>query len=306
VIALQGVTNERNEFLITTLPVTDLSTTPLSGTVTIPHFAAGGGWTTQVVLVNSGNAALSGNIQFFASDGTALSTVPYTVAQRSSFQYQTSLAGSTVQTGSVRVVPAAGGAAPVALTIFSFKNNGVTVTQSGVPAISGPGLRTYVEASGHFTAVGSIQSGIAIANPSASPVSVTLNLTDLSGAALATTTFTLGANSQIAQFLNQLFASANLPQSVQGMLEIKTSGPGVAAAGLRGRYNERSDFLITTTPMLDESVAISGAQYFPHFADGGGYTTQFVLFSGTAGQTASGSLVFFAQDGTSLAISLHK
>jgi hypothetical protein len=58
--------------------------------------------------------------------------------------------------------------------------------------------------------------------------------------------------------------------------------------------------------MLDESVAISGAQYFPHFADGGGYTTQFVLFSGTAGQTASGSLVFFAQDGTSLAISLHK
>src|SRR5262249_44905674 len=156
----------------------------------------------------------------------------------SSFQYQTSISGSSVQIGSVRVVPATGGVAPVALTIFSFKNNGVTVTQSGVPAVTSTALRTYVEASGTFTAVGSIQSGIAIANPSASPVSVTLNLTDLSGTALASKTLTLGANAQTAQFLNQIFSSSNLPKSLQGMLEIQSSGSGVAAAGLRGRYNE--------------------------------------------------------------------
>jgi hypothetical protein len=116
----------------------------------------------------------------------------------------------------------------------------------------------------------------------------------------------LGANSQKAAFLNQIFVQQSLPQSFQGMLEIRASAPGVAAAGLRGRYNERGDFLETTTPMIDETVAVTGPQYFPHFADGGGYTTQFVLFMSGGTQSASGSLVFSGQDGSSLTIVLNK
>src|SRR5207244_11460604 len=42
-IALRGLTNERSEFLITTLPVT--TTTAQSGSLIFPHFADGGGWT---------------------------------------------------------------------------------------------------------------------------------------------------------------------------------------------------------------------------------------------------------------------
>jgi hypothetical protein len=37
--------------------------------------------------------------------------------------------------------------------------------------------------------------------------------------------------------------------------------------------------------------------YFPQVADGGGFTTQFILFSGTAGQTTSGNIEFVKQDG---------
>src|SRR4029078_222717 len=43
VAALRGFTNERGEFLMTTLPVADLSSLT-SEPVIIPHFAEGGGW----------------------------------------------------------------------------------------------------------------------------------------------------------------------------------------------------------------------------------------------------------------------
>src|SRR5262249_53325447 len=51
VIALRGLTNERSEFLITTLPVADLSVASGSDPILFPHFADGGGWTTQILLV---------------------------------------------------------------------------------------------------------------------------------------------------------------------------------------------------------------------------------------------------------------
>jgi hypothetical protein len=47
--------------------------------------------------------------------------------------------------------------------------------------------------------------------------------------------------------------------------------------GLRGRYNERSDFLISTTSPSSEAAPAPAQSVFPFFADGGGYTTQFVL-----------------------------
>jgi hypothetical protein len=36
---------------------------------------------------------------------------------------------------------------------------------------------------------------------------------------------------------------------------------------------------------------------FPQLVNGGGYTTQFILFSGSAGQASSGNLSFIKQGG---------
>jgi hypothetical protein len=38
--------------------------------------------------------------------------------------------------------------------------------------------------------------------------------------------------------------------------------------------------------------------YFPQLADGGGYTTQFILFNAQPGQTSSGTLKLLKQDGS--------
>src|SRR5262249_19854740 len=94
VVALRGLTNERSDFLITTLPVTPLNAA-VSTPLIFPHFADGGGWRTQVILVNPGDDTLSGTIQLFSQGspttaGRLLSSSTYTIAPRSSFKFVTS------------------------------------------------------------------------------------------------------------------------------------------------------------------------------------------------------------------------
>jgi hypothetical protein len=61
---------------------------------------------------------------------------------------------------------------------------------------------------------------------------------------------------------------------------------------LRGRYNERGDFLITTTPAIPEdTVPDLEPLYIPHIVNGGGYTTQFVMFRATAQSTGTSLFV---------------
>jgi hypothetical protein len=64
--------------------------------------------------------------------------------------------------------------------------------------------------------------------------------------------------------------------------------------------------LITTTQSIDEATGASTAeQFFPHFADGGGYTTQFILFNGASDQSSSGSMKFFTQSGQTYSLTLR-
>ena len=76
--------------------------------------------------------------------------------------------------------------------------------------------------------------------------------------------------------------------------------------GLRERYNERNDFLVTTTPPVNEAVPPStSALFFPHIADSGGYTTQFILFSAQPGSSSSGTMQLFSQTGGALNVTIQ-
>jgi hypothetical protein len=311
VIALRGLTNERSEFLISTLPVLDLSAAVPNATITLPHFADGGGWTTQVILVNPSDSSISGSTSFtdpngqaatLTANGQSLHAFPYSIAPRTSFKLLTAGSGSNVQAGSVQISPGNTSAAPVAEAIFSYRSGGITVSEAAVPSVFGSALRMYVEGSGATGAAGSIQSGVAIANLSSSSASVNFDLTGLDGSPLANGSMTLPGNGQAAEFLNQILPSA--PQPLKGILRITTSG-SVAVVGLRGRYNERGDFLITTTPTSVETTTPSTAvSFFPHIVDGGGYTTQFVLFDQATSGSMSGVVMFYGQNGTPLGLNL--
>ena len=84
------------------------------------------------------------------------------------------------------------------------------------------------------------------------------------------------------------------------------SGLGISVIGLRVRYNERGDFLMSTTPAVDETALPSSSPlFFPRIVDSGGYTTQFVLFSARPGPFSSGTMRLFNQFGGALGVTLH-
>jgi hypothetical protein len=318
VIALRGYTNTRGEFLITTLPVVNLSQAAPTTTTTIPYFAVGGGWTTQLQLVNPTNNALSGTVQFYSPGSTNTAGAPinvniggrttnefaYSIPAGASIKLPLSGQDGSVTTGSVRVIPQTGQAVPSSLAVFSFTSGNVVVSEAGAAGVSGNGMQMYAESSGVPFSVGSIQTGVAIANPSSAPAPVTLELRKLDGspAGVASTVVTVPPNGQVGRFLNEFFPALSTP--FQGVLRV-TAGTPISAVGLRGRTNERNDFLITTTPpasLVTPSASIN--LMFPHLVDGGGYTTQIIVIGNGAGDS-TGTLQFFTREGLPLPLNFR-
>jgi hypothetical protein len=314
VVGLRGVTNERGEFLMSSLPVVD-TTAPPTGVQVLPDYADGAGWVTEILLVNPTNTTLTGTLQFSNPTGSASnvtiagqsgSSFSYSVPALSSQKLVTSGAGATTAGGSIRVVPA-GTIAPMPFAVFSYMHGGITVSEAVVSPRSGTALRMYVESAGLPGQSGNIQSGVTIANNSSSPATVTFQVSGMDGSAGSKpASIDLPGAGQTAKFLSDLFPS--LPSVFAGILHISTTAAGVSVAGLRTRYNERGDFLITTTPVITEDSATVVTTppiqpVFPQFVDGGGYTTDFILLGGP-GQSASGMLNLYDTNGRPLNIGL--
>ena len=313
VIALRGFTNEAGEFLMTTLPVAPLSSTS-SDTVYFPHFADGGGWATHVILVNPMDRTITGTVGFLGQgsdtapaapvvltleDDSAGSTFDYSIPPRSSQRFITANPPGGLAVGSVRATPHSGNAAPSGLVVFSFASDGKTVSEAGVPALpKGSAFRVYVETSGMPNQPVPIRSGLAITNAGATTNTVTLEVTRLDGSlAVPPATLALPPSGQIARFIDEIFT---LPDNFSGVVRV-TSTVEVAIVGLRLRVNERGELKVTTTAPSNETAASTTAEtFFPHIADSGGWSTQFILFSGTAGQASSGTLRFIDASGQPL------
>ena len=62
---------------------------------------------------------------------------------------------------------------------------------------------------------------------------------------------------QIARFVRELLPT--LPGALRCLLRVTATAP-IGITGLRGTYNERGDFLITTTPTRNEGVIDAGGE----------------------------------------------
>ena len=283
----------------------------------------GGGWTTEIFLVNPSEASIAGKLQFFSQgsetqsaqpvsmnvDGTTNTLFGYSVAARSARRLRTSGEDRNTRAGSVFVTPDTGNASPTAMVVFSMKQNGVTKTEAGVlSAKPTTAVRMYVEAAGKLGDPGSMQSGFAVSNPSPDQISVLFELTTASGQATdVSKSFDIPGRGQIAMFLSEIagFESQTLP--FEGVLRISTtSTAGIVVTGLRCRYNERSEFLITTTAAADENAVVSTAEtLFPQIVDSGGYKTQFVWFSNVPGQAHTVCVRYLSKAGAPLNLNIR-
>ena len=172
-----------------------------------------------------------------------------------------------------------------------------------MPALAkGSGFRVYAEASGTLGQMGSISTGLAITNTADTSNTVTLELTNLDGSlAVAPATLELPPSGQVARYLNDIFS---LPDNFFGVLRV-TSTADVAIVAVRLRVNEKGEIKVTTlAPSNEMDPATSADRFFTHLADSGGWSTQFILFSGTAGQASSGTLTFIDASGQPLYLSV--
>jgi len=190
---------------------------------------------------------------------------------------------------------------PAGLLVFSSVQNGIITSEAGVPA-SEPiknGL-LFCEFN-----LGSVDTGIAIANSNADAAALQLELWSADGSTkLDTTGFTLPGRHQIARLIDELFP--DFMQSNTGTIRVSLivrSSLPVGIITLRLTQNYQGEAILTTLPVtnIDRPVSSQPA-YFPQIADGGGYATQLIL-QNPSSKSMQGSIGFYGQDGKNLSLS---
>jgi len=158
----------------------------------------------------------------------------------------------------------------------------------------------YAEVSGQSGQVGSTRSAIAVANLAPGPATLLFELTGTDGVPVgAVGSATVPGGGQLAVFLDQVPGLETLSLPFRGVLRVTTSaGTSIALTALRGRINERRDFLLMATPAgVEQAVAGRTDVFVPLLVAGGGYRTEFVLFAGSQKQSTSGKLRFLSTVG---------
>jgi photosystem II stability/assembly factor-like uncharacterized protein len=207
---------------------------------------------------------------------------------------------------------------PYATAVFSYKQDGVTVTEAGVPA-SPPttyarifiDYRSDVDAVPGRSEAGKIDvnTGIAVVNNGSQTANVSYSLHNVNGDTITVGSSTIPAGNHFANFIHQLgeiAAGFALPADFQNnigfaSLDIASDQP-LSIVALRMTTNQNNKILYTTTPVADLTQSLATDPiYFAQFADGGGYTSSLILLN-TSTATETGTLQILDKDGLPLIV----
>jgi hypothetical protein len=303
ILALRLTSNQRGEALLTSTPIADLQKPVPAGPLYFPQFADGGGFVSAVVLLNTTAATQRGAIQIHGDagaplaveqlDGPVASSFAYSIPPHGSFVFETAGSAAEARVGWALLTPDPGTGSPVGAALFQLGQEGIVVTESGVPAATATTrARVYIDTSGGH------DTGLALANPGSAPLTVTPTAYGADGTQVVgsvSAPVVLAPKGHTARFVGELVSG--LPEDFTGVLEFTSSEPLVALT-LRSLFNARNDFLLTTFPIADLTRPAPAPIVFPQIADGGGITTQFILLS--PGGASGATIRFFAEDGEPL------
>jgi sugar lactone lactonase YvrE len=303
-IALRQNANAHGEPLYSTLPVFDLASASSAETLVFPQIAAGGGYTTQLLLINTTVQTLSGTITLTDSDGNPLalssngqtsSQFSYSIDPHGTYRADFDRSAGT-KAGYALLTPDSGTTAPSGSAVFEFRLNQHLVTEAAVAATSlTSSARIFVDNVGCYT-------GVALANPAAESATVTFTLLDRFGSSLDTINRTLPPKGHIAIFAHELFPG--LSDSFTGLMDISSRTP-VAPITLKFLTNARSEYVLTTLPVADLTrLPTARSVVFPQIALGGGFTTRLIFINPDKNKTIAGKLSFFNSDSTSMTVPL--
>ncbi len=214
--------------------------------VYFPQVADGGGYRTNIILVNPAAAGTTAVIEFFDSDGKPL-LMPIAGALRSSLEVTLNAKGvaSLLTDGTsggtktgwarVRAPHAIGGSA-----IFQTLSSDRITSQAGVR--SSPAAKRFAV---FVDSVGFAESGLAVANPSGSAVTFALYLRNTRGEIAAAHNITLPAFGHTARFFTEWFPTAF--GEFEGTLEVAAESP---VTGVALRYDNFLANVFSALPVI--------------------------------------------------------
>ena len=307
-VTLRQNTNLQGEPIFATLPVVDLSAEPDTESIILPQVGAGQGLSTQLVLINSSEEAISGQIQLLDSQGAALeleldevsgSSFPYQIEPDGIFSGElTSDSGTNV--GYAVVTLEEGIQSPAGSGIFQFTSGDSVLSEAGVAVVTPTtSARIFVDNVGTRT-------GVAMASAGNPATTVTFQLLNINGSSLETTTRDLAAGGHLSVFADELFTQAS--EGFTGLMEITSPVP-MAPVTLKLTSNERGQSILTTLPLVDlTQTATGGSSIFPQIGFGdfgsGAFATRLILIDQVQTGGPTGRLNFFQSDGSALTVPL--
>jgi len=292
-VALRESRNAYAEPLYSTLPVVDVAAPPAAAPVVFPHIAIGGGYSTQIVLINPGADVLEGRVDLITSDGRPLqASLTYRLAPHGT--YRAELGGAQeLSVGYATLTPSAG-RAPAGTAIFQYKSNGAFVTEAGVAAIPATtAARLYVDYLG-------TQTGFAVANAGGVTADLTITLMDRYGLTENVAQRTLPPGTHLSLLAHELFSSVSPGYS--GLLEIRSSAPVVPIAIKVTTVNTRDNLVLTTLPVADLTRISSAPLVFPQIAFGLGFSTRLILLNADPATPANGRIAFRNSDSSPMTL----
>jgi sugar lactone lactonase YvrE len=302
-VTLRQSTNQFGQPIFATLPVAGAQD-PEAEALVFPQIGAGGGLSTQLVLINPHDQEIRGRIRLTSSAGTPLALTlggvtsdqfPYVISPNGAFRGQFTLAQG-VGVGYAVVELDQGPGLPAGSAVFQFTAGAATITEAGVLAAR-PTTRARIYADQAGT-----RTGVAMALPGAAGLTVTFRLLSGDGAAQQTTQRNLPPGGHLAIFVDELFPG--LPAGWTGLLEID-SPSAFAAVTLKLTTNRLGQPVLTTLPVVDVTHLPSSApRFFPQFGFGLGFATRLILLDAVSTGGSPGSLSFWRQDGTGLEVFL--
>jgi hypothetical protein len=303
VLGLRGTTNQREEFLMTTTPVADLTHLLDENPISFPQFVDGGGYTTSIILLNASSVPEKGTLDIMDSKGepfivnqvggTTGSRFKYSIPPGGVYRFQTDGSPAGVKAGWMRLTPDEGTWTPIGSGVFGYNPDYILVSESGIPsAVATTHARIYVDLSRNHN------TGLALVNLVEAAAEVRMKAYPMDGVSLmGEAQVPLDPNGYAAAFADGFIKP--LPAGFSGVLDISSETP-FAALTLRTLLNERQEFLMTTFPVADMEIDAPSPIVFPQVVDGGGYVTQFIFISPTGASIAT--LSYWDETGSPLFI----
>ncbi len=129
-------------------------------------------------------------------------------------------------------------------------------------------------------------------NPNASTATATLNMYDSNGALIATSSQTISALGSVVQSIQQLFPLANLNSFSGGYIKGQSNLPLL----VRETFGNSLD----SNVLPGQTGQSLDTFYWPHFASGGGYTTELTFIDLDPTMAANLSVTLFAGNGAAM------